>query len=75
MSILFHSRYCIYQHSFCTGKNTIFVDNTIIISSNAANSAKCNGMHQSSTSSPIECYVVLNFVVFLIECLEIIFKI
>jgi hypothetical protein len=32
-------------------------------------------MHQSSTNSHIECYVVLNFVVFLIECLEIIFKI
>jgi hypothetical protein len=45
MSILFHSRYCIYQHSFCTGKNTIFVDNTIIISPNAA---ECFGIQPSA---------------------------
>jgi hypothetical protein len=44
--------YCIYQHCFCIGKNTTFVDDTSIISLNAA---ECNGMHQSSTNSHIEC--------------------
>jgi hypothetical protein len=36
--------YCIYQHCFCTGKNTTFVDDTTIISSNAA---ECFGIQPS----------------------------